>query len=566
MRATFHSAAAAAARAMGGAGGDEDEDAAASGSEGSVGAEGGAGRSRRFGGGEEMMDTSSAAESPVCIAMGENWAAVGTDRDYLRFVRAGGVQDAVIAISGAIVAVAAHHALCAVVYHTGIPSGGRQALACDLFEYSPFNGGSSNAGMPRLIASTPLPLGPSALLQWLDFSSTGMLLAHSTHGVLFGLQAGLNWRWTPLCDTRAAARAQGGGKGRHDMFWPVCATLAPSSSATGGGGAGAGAGPIVVLPPGGLVPTLFAVFVRNAMGEPPVSSPAPMTDGLPLALPLLDAKAEMSAFDSSFLVSELFRLHRSWASGVGLTGGCSSASFGAAMAAASASLRGSVNALDARGELIAAVNRDAAADNSDAREEDKALLRMLQGACHSQRDVRAVNLASRLHLHKSITFAARIAESEQRPAVAERITQMLILRKAEAEGDVGMLGGGGGGASAAAPHMMAALMSPPEQQQQHQRKGGNFGLGGGGPPGATPNMPSRDAAPLPPVKGAGSRGISAGGGGSTNPFARGNSKRTRDGDAAAAAVEPAPATLNRQGSFIEEAHAKRAREHAAAPL
>jgi hypothetical protein len=47
---------------------------------------------------------------------------------FLRFVRAGGVQDALVAVPGAVVTTAAHGALFAVAYHRGMPSGGRQRV------------------------------------------------------------------------------------------------------------------------------------------------------------------------------------------------------------------------------------------------------------------------------------------------------------------------------------------------------------------------------------------------------------------------------------------------------
>ena len=160
-------------------------------------------------GGAEALDTSGVAESPVAVALGDGWVVAATDRQLLRFVRTGGAQDAVLSVPGPVVTVAARGALCAVAYHRAAPSGFTQRMAVDVYLFgalpAPLSKSSAlRTAAPQKLATVDLPLRPHCALQWLDFATNGMLLAHDSSGQLQALQPAYNWAWTVLCDTHVA--------------------------------------------------------------------------------------------------------------------------------------------------------------------------------------------------------------------------------------------------------------------------------------------------------------------------------------------------------------------------
>lgn len=358
-------------------------------------------RSRRAtrGGDVDDDDDETLGESPVSVSIGDGWVAVATDRDLVRFVRNGGAQDAIVAVAGAIVTTAAHGALFAVAYHRSMPTHSRQRMCVDLFEYSAVVG-AGTTGQPRLLASADLPLGPNTTLQWLSFSDAGMLVAHSSQGMLLALHAGLGWRWTPILDTRIEAAKQAGNTlSAYPAYWPV---------AVKGN-------------------DLIAAFTKGKGAQPVVATPAPITDTLKFQSPVMaDHVGSATIVDQVYIASELARLHRSWLSAAGLSATGSYAPIAIARTSANAAMRGA-SISDALSLLAAGRAAEASEDNAQNREGDKNTLRAFSKAVDERRDARAASLAGRLLAAKSFTVAEKIANQGQRRGLAELVGSLGTL-------------------------------------------------------------------------------------------------------------------------------------------
>lgn len=379
----------------------------------------------------DLLNTSSAAESPVAVAIGEGWVAAVTDRDRLRFIRTGGNQDAVVALGGPPITMAACGSLCAVAYHRGLPAGDRQLITVELWAYK----GAADmcaalpSGTPRLVVSKELNLGPGATLQWMGFSSPGaQLMVHSSQGALLCLQPGLGWSWLEVCNTQAAAAGVTGKRATRDSFWPVAVVTAPASTITAGATPAAPAGASSSSAPASnrIVPVLRAVFLKAGSAQPVAStSQLPLQTSVGMQVPLLEAST--GAFDDDFIRTDLAASARGWLSSLGIshvTG--ASLALTAAMSAAAASARG--DSEDPFETLMGALDAARVEDARDTAELDKAAVRMIHAALDNERDVRAVQLASRLHMPKSYEVAARIAsEGFRRGAVAERVGNLRQL-------------------------------------------------------------------------------------------------------------------------------------------
>lgn len=345
-------------------------------------------------------DTSGMAESPVSVSIGDGWVAVATDRDLVRFVRSGGVQDALVAVPGAIITTAAHGALFAVAYHRGMPSGSRQHIGVDMFEYAAVAGAGAGApGQPRLIASADLPLGPHTTLQWLAFSEAGLLAAHTSHGVLLALHAGLGWRWTPVCDTRGEAmKLAGGAASAHAAFWPV--------SMKGD--------------------TILASFTRGKGTQPIVALPPPITDILPFLAPVMMPDTPSGKVDRAFIASELSRLHRGWLATSRLSATAAYAPFVAALSAATAEVRG-VDAGTSLAFLEASIVSDSNLVKAQTREADKSVLRSFINAVESGKESLAASLSGRLLIPKSFSIAEQVATERGMRGLSEFVGSLGLV-------------------------------------------------------------------------------------------------------------------------------------------
>jgi trimeric autotransporter adhesin len=423
----------------GGASDEEDEEEAG-------GALGGTGGGSSSDDADTALDTSEAAESPLAVALGDGWMAAATDWRRLYFIRTGKNQDGAITVPGPVVTLAARGALCAVAYHRTSPSGGSQHIAVDLYLYRTLPAPHLSApgvstSLPQLVRTVDLPLRPNAHLAWFDFSSTGMLLAMDSEGLLLGLQPGYNWAWATVCDTRA-------GLGKHEIAWPVSVSLSTVEGLRRDPTDTSSDASVQCFNLKGLVPALSAVILKAATAHPPVVTPRPVKMVLPLRMPLLDT-GDLSAFDDSYVRAELVRVQRAWCSTVGLSyeDGATSVPLHAALEAASALARGE-DALDAALELEASARATALAEHADSSALDKALLRRIQQK--TDEPTSAVQLACRLHLDKSFEVASMIANRANRAALGERMVQLMLARKQQSAAS------SAAAASAAPAHHVAA--------------------------------------------------------------------------------------------------------------
>jgi len=439
------------------------------------------------------LDTSIAAESAVAVAVGEGWCVAGTDRQNLRFFRTGGVQDMVFTTPGDIVTVAGRGAVCAVVYHTSLPSGYRQHLTVDVYLVKCSVDGAT---IPRRIASVPLPMRPYARLQWLGFSTNGMLCAHDSLGTLYATSAGCDWGWSPVCDTKAAALAggtvplpgaatsTGASHDLHDSMWPVDVSFVPPSTLTALNAAAAGhvdLSSLAIPAPGGTVPMLTAVFLKGTTADPLVITPRPVLNYLPLHVGIVETiNADAIKLDEQFLRHEMLRLHRAWLVNAGLhPATAASLSLAAAVEAANNAARGATTRADAA-TVLTDLQRDAAEMSSAyTRAIDKSVLHAVKMACESSLETKAVQLSSRLHIDRSYTIAQRLAGSTHSSIAAERFNQLLLARQAVTQR--GMLDAEPGATTVsvggADPHAIAALAA---LMVSHHAAGGGSAGGGGG--------------------------------------------------------------------------------------
>ena len=434
---------------------------------------------------DNEVDSSIAAESPVAVALGDGFAVAATDRQMLRFVRTGGIQDAVMLVPGAVVTVAAKGALCAVAYHRSTPSEKTQRIAVDVYIYSPVlipssssssSSSASYTGAPRLLKTVDLPLRPDTMLQWFDFSSNGILMAHTTGGTLMSLQPAQNWAWTAVCDTSIAFSAgKKTRKGSNDKCWPVhvsvcsaeafeqqqqsIAAAASSSGSSGSSSSAAMTQDLSCMPSGAHIPLLHGCLLKGRQVHPNVSTPKPLVTPIALQVPLLDgANHENTFFDSSFVKAESLRAHRQWCDSMGLSSdkGAVVTSVFTAMTTAAAKGRGRAvpDAIEGTKDVLLASWR---AGNEEAKALDKCVLRMVHSACSNQLDVRATQLASRLTGAKAATRASQLASLSSRNAVHERIIQIMLIKKNAAEALAQ--------AAVAAPLAVAAAAAPPPPPQ-----------------------------------------------------------------------------------------------------
>jgi len=413
---------------------------------------------------KSIPDYSSVAESPLAIALGDGWGVVATDRDYVRCFRTGGgLQDAVLAMPGPIITIAAHGSLFAVFYHANLPSNSRQSITTELYLYTGLAG--DLGAFPTLLATAGLPVGKDSHMNWAGFSPSGMLHVHTTAGSLLGMAAATGWRWTPVGDTRLAAACDAGRKnlksvdGVPDSYWPVyldCPPERPGSVSAGGvgsggggfglgkGAGGGGSSPSTPHLPGRDL-ALFSVFCRGGgAGLPTASNPPPLTKAVPLQMPLLFPTPQGSSIsypfsdssgeggilpftcDYTLLLREMGRLQRSWGREQGLIGG-NCARVVAAGSAASAASKG-LDAPNSIRQLADMLEGSRKADSKECADLDKRIVRQLEKAFEEKKDVAAVHLASRLHKDKSFEIASVRAFNHNCTGAGERIAQLGAVR------------------------------------------------------------------------------------------------------------------------------------------
>lgn len=416
-----------------------------------------------FDGVRRERDTSVAAESPVAVAVGDGWAAAGTDAQLLRIFRSGGSQDAIFAVPGPIVTVVGRGALCAVIYHAAAPAGEKQHLAAEVYMIRVGVDSSATGGsvLPRLLTRVTLPMRPRVTLNWAGMAPNGWLMAHDSDGFLYAAGAGCDWAWMPVCDTKHAAAhpelfaGAGGDAGEvrppsherdtSDAFFPLDVVMAPASLAKG---SGVDEGKHAVAPPDGHVPLLQAVLIKGGRATPQCSSPLPLRNWLPLRLPLLDGlaagaaggRAEVLRLEEASVRHEALRIQREWMLSQGLAPvSGDSLSLSAASAAASAAQRGEVgDAADAGAQMKAAIDEGVRDAQRYGIAIDKTVLAQADALLQAGMEFRASQLGGRLHIDKSFAMAQKFAGryGAAAGAASDRFGQMLLARQALASGEV----------------------------------------------------------------------------------------------------------------------------------
>jgi hypothetical protein len=535
-------------------------------------------------------DTSSAAESAVCVAIGDGWCAVATNQEVVRIFRTSAIQEQSIALGGTPVAMVGQGALLAVAYHAAEPSGHRQRLAVSVFKisYTTAAGYASasallhSLALPQKLVTVPLPLRRDVTVQWLGFAANGMLTMVDTLGCLHALVPGMNWQWSPMLETKPIAEAggpaamatEGSSKSQHDakdFYWPV----------------GVIAAPVGTLPPSkdridpkaveNLLnsPALYlqAVLCKGGASHPSASANRPLVDTIPLQQNLVDTGYD--AIDDLFIQQENMRSQRLWSMKQGLTTeGARSITAHASSQATAAILNGNSNASAAE-DVQRAVRDEAQEDREAAKGLDTLVLYGIHSAIFNKNerdepeplDTRAMELGYRLHTEKSFVGAYQKASKRRRTMVANMYQQLESVRVLETALTV---------SAESAPAVNNAPPADFAAPAPAPAAGGGFGLAksvprsniGSSMSGARSNgedmRMQSDAMPADPF----SRGSSAFGaadaaaaGGpvsAPNPFARRNmgsperSRRPKEGLDVLAMASPPPASgLNRNSSIAE---------------
>jgi len=213
----------------------------------------------------------AAGEEAVALAAGGSFVAAATSARLVRVITPMGVQQAVFALDGAPVALAAHGSLLACVWHSALPVGpppGEQRLAFAVYDTD--SGAQTAAGA--------LPLTPGEHVAWLGFSEDGLLAAADSAGVLRLRTGEFGGAWVPVF---SAAAVRSSDAERH---WVV-----------------------------GLSGAEVYAVVCKAPDLAPAVQPRPVLSLFPLAVPVLGAAAGSAGSAAAPALEEALLRARMWA-------------------------------------------------------------------------------------------------------------------------------------------------------------------------------------------------------------------------------------------------------------
>ena len=153
-------------------------------------------------------------ERALGCATGAGWNAVVTNRRFVRFLSAAGMQGPVIWLKGDPVTVVGSGRLCAAIFHEGNPlMDGTQRLG-----YALYDGVTGRLIVEGLISA----ISCGSALSWAGFNSDLSLCVMDKEGMVSMLvvtkmdgSSGSTYRWAPVLDTLGLK------KSREDEFWPV---------------------------------------------------------------------------------------------------------------------------------------------------------------------------------------------------------------------------------------------------------------------------------------------------------------------------------------------------------
>ena len=133
-------------------------------------------------------------EEATAVALGHKFAAIATNKRYLRILSHTGAQRALVCIPGNLVALAAHGGYLAVAMHAGRAADANdQAVTLALYDLR-------ESARPVKIASVPLPLSEGATLDWIGFSESATLCTVDSAGIVRGCMKSYQYEWVPLLD------------------------------------------------------------------------------------------------------------------------------------------------------------------------------------------------------------------------------------------------------------------------------------------------------------------------------------------------------------------------------
>ncbi|KZT43647.1 WD40 repeat-like protein [Sistotremastrum suecicum HHB10207 ss-3] len=194
------------------------------------------------------------------------YGIVATNKGYLRFFTAGGIQKYIWAVGDDIVSMVGGHECLLVVHRAGGTSlDGSQNLRYSLISLINFD----------VLQEGLLPLPRGKILKWIGFSADDAPLAHDNSGVLYLLdrfRRPKQGRWTPLLDTNMLARKQG----KDESYWPI-----------------------------GLSGDNFMCLILKGREEHP-GFPQPLVQELPIQLPLLTQSTPEAALEEKVYRDSMF--------------------------------------------------------------------------------------------------------------------------------------------------------------------------------------------------------------------------------------------------------------------
>ncbi|CAH3160505.1 unnamed protein product [Porites lobata] len=144
-------------------------------------------------------------ESIQAVAIGSSFAAVATNKRFLRIFTIGGVQRHIFSIAGPVVCMSGYKDQLMFAYHKENPLPGEQALAVKFLDLK-----------QNLITEERVTLSEKATLSWLGFSDVGTPVTVDSVGVVRVLSRSFGTAiWSPVCITKSNM------KNKSDNYWVV---------------------------------------------------------------------------------------------------------------------------------------------------------------------------------------------------------------------------------------------------------------------------------------------------------------------------------------------------------
>ncbi|KAH3854450.1 WD repeat and HMG-box DNA-binding protein 1-like [Dreissena polymorpha] len=155
---------------------------------------------------KEWSVTMPEEEVVQCVTLGEGWLAVATSQRNVRLFSVAGVQKEVFTIPGPVVCMCGHTSQLLIIYHRGMGVPGEQCLGVTYLDVRDWR---------REVHCEPLPLSPTATLNWAGFSAEGTPFFMDSTGIIRMFNRAAGKSWTQIANTRTHA------KGKSDHYWIV---------------------------------------------------------------------------------------------------------------------------------------------------------------------------------------------------------------------------------------------------------------------------------------------------------------------------------------------------------